>query len=97
MENPKPRHLELDTDRYEYLPTDEELTEELCQLLFDDPNIDSSQIEIEVNNGCVELRGSVPAMEMVQQAETLTRDFPGVIQILNRLTYNSRSMRAAKG
>jgi osmotically-inducible protein OsmY len=85
MKNPKSKDYELGADQYEFLPSDEELTEELCQLLFDDPKIDSSHIEIEVNNGCVELKGSVPAMEMVQQAENLTRYFPGVIQILNRL------------
>lgn len=74
---------------FEYRPNDEELTEELCEFLFDDPDIDASHIDISVRNGLVEIRGVVPNEHMLQLTEERLRDFPGVIRVVNFLTLGS--------
>jgi osmotically-inducible protein OsmY len=79
--------------QYQYAsgePTDEELSEEIHELLFDCSEIDSSHIEIEVNCGGVEINGAVPNLSMRRKTENLIQAIPGVITIKNNLSFNNK-------
>ena len=88
MQNQKSSGLKFKSDPDKYLPTDEELTEEICQLFYDHPHIDSGNINVWVTNGQVTLAGTVPHEAMRHLAEVLVRDIPGVTQVTNQLTHS---------
>jgi osmotically-inducible protein OsmY len=85
----------IGANSYSYNPTDEELSEELCELLFNEPNIDASHIDLEVQDGLVNIKGSAPNLKMKQLAEKVIQSFPGVNQVINSIVINST--RTVKG
>jgi hypothetical protein len=62
--------------------TDEWLREEISDRLFLDGDIDASEIEVEVHNGEVTLKGSVPERQMKYWAEDRIEKIHGV-KVLN--------------
>jgi hypothetical protein len=69
-----------------YVRSDERLTELLCESLTRDPHLDASEVSIEVANGEVTLRGSVPDRRSKIAIEEAVADHPGVRHVYNRLS-----------
>jgi osmotically-inducible protein OsmY len=72
-----------------YTRSDERLLETVCEQLTDDPRIDASDIEVEVNQQVVTLRGSVPDRRTKYAVEELVED-AGARDIENQLRVNVR-------
>jgi osmotically-inducible protein OsmY len=72
-----------------YLRSDERLREAICERLTDDPHIDASDIEVEVKDQSVTLRGSVDDRRAKYAVEELV-DRCGPRMIQNELRTRSR-------
>jgi hypothetical protein len=68
-----------------YRRSDERIREEVCDLLTDDPRIDASDVEVNVENGEVTLSGTVDSRTEKRRAEDLIEVMPGVKDVHNRL------------
>lgn len=68
-----------------YRRTDERITEDLCERLSDDDDVDASQISVEVHGGVATLTGTVPDRRMKHRAEDLAEHCSGVTDIENRI------------
>ena len=68
-----------------YTRSDDRIREDICDVLTDDPNVDASEIEVEVNNGDVKLSGKVNDRLQKRKAEELIEDIRGVSNIENTL------------
>lgn len=64
---------------------DEKMDEELSQLLRVHVEVDTTNIQLEVEEGEVSLVGSVPEDEMRITAEDLVAHSPGVRRVMNYL------------
>jgi osmotically-inducible protein OsmY len=71
-----------------YMRTDERLLETICERLTDDPRIDASDIEIEVKQQAVTLRGTVDRRHTKYAVEELVED-AGARDIDNQLRVRS--------
>jgi osmotically-inducible protein OsmY len=69
-----------------YRPTDERLTEIICERLTEDPFIDASEVTIRVDDGEVILEGRVSVRQQKFAIEDVIADIAGVADIHNRLT-----------
>jgi hypothetical protein len=65
--------------------TDQRIFENVCEALLHSPELDASEIEVEVNAGTVILRGRVDDFSSCHLAEMLTQDLPGVERVENHL------------
>jgi hypothetical protein len=74
-----------------YQRTDERLREDICDRLMADPEIDASEMTVEVKAGEVTLDGSVPDRRTKRSAEDCVEEISGVRQVHNRLRVESRS------
>jgi BON domain-containing protein len=77
------------SDPADWTPEDERLLETVCEQLTDDPRIDASDIEVEVKQQVVTLRGSVPDRRTKYAVEELVED-AGARDIENQLRVNVR-------
>ncbi|HEX2494119.1 MAG TPA: BON domain-containing protein [Steroidobacter sp.] len=68
-----------------YERSDERLKEIVCERLSDDARIDASDVEIEVDQQVVRLRGTVPERHTKHQIEDLIERCGGVKDIDNQL------------
>ena len=68
------------------IPSDAEIKEILSSILQWDPDIDSSDVLINVENGNVTLDGSVPSLWQKLRIEEIAAEINGVIFLHNRLT-----------
>jgi len=68
-----------------YQRSDERIREEVNERLTDDPRIDASDIEVEVRNGEVILRGRVDERRDKRTAEEVIELLPGVKDVRNEL------------
>lgn len=68
------------------IPSDAEIKDILSSILRWDPDIDSSDVRINVENGNVTLDGSVPSLWQKLRIEEITAEINGVIFLHNRLT-----------
>lgn len=66
-----------------YQRTDARIYEDVCDRLTVDSHIDASELEVDVRDGEVVLRGHVPTREMRRQAEDAAFDIPGVRHVNN--------------
>jgi osmotically-inducible protein OsmY len=73
-----------------YLRSDERLRETICERLTDDPRIDASDIEVEVKDQSVTLRGTVDDRRTKYAVEELV-DRCGPSMIQNELRTRTRS------
>ncbi|MFP5385553.1 MAG: BON domain-containing protein [Bacteriovoracia bacterium] len=68
-----------------YNRPDESIKEEVCELLFWDPDVDATDIEVQVQNNCVFLNGSVDSRHAKKMAETVIENVSGVHDVFNNL------------
>jgi osmotically-inducible protein OsmY len=65
--------------------SDEHIFEIVCEALSDDHFIDASDIVVEVEDGCVYLKGSVTNYKMKKTAQMSVENLPGVRDVMNLL------------
>jgi hypothetical protein len=75
--------------RVGYVGSDAAILEELARRLTGDPDVDESEIECEVCDGEVMLRGSVPDRVARRSAEYLAETIPGVREVISALRLRS--------
>lgn len=81
-----------------YQRSDDRITEEICDLLTRDPNVDASGIEVSVQQGEVTLRGTVDSRYEKRATEDLAEGVQGVRQVHNELRVNDgQTMTGAPG
>ena len=68
-----------------YKRSDERISEEVHERLADDSWLDASGINVKVNNGEVNLTGTVESREAKHRAERLVEDISGVTHVQNNL------------
>jgi len=68
-----------------YHRSDERIREDVNDRLSDDPFLDASDIEVQVNNGEVVLTGTVENRIDKRRAEDIAEDVSGVTNVLNQL------------
>jgi hypothetical protein len=68
-----------------YQRPDERIREEVCDRLTDAPDVDASDIDIEVTNGEVTLRGSTSSREEKRRAEDIADNISGVRDVHNQI------------
>jgi osmotically-inducible protein OsmY len=74
-----------------YARSDERIKEDICERLTEDPNIDASEISIEVQGGIVTLEGTVEDRMQKHRAEDMVDACSGVKDVHNRLTVSRRT------
>jgi osmotically-inducible protein OsmY len=72
-----------------YRPSDERLTEIICERLTEDRFIDASEVTVRVDQGEVILEGRVAVRQQKFAIEDAIADVAGVTDIHNRLTVGS--------
>jgi hypothetical protein len=81
-----------------YTRSDDRLREDICERLTDDPHIDASDIQVEVDKGVVSLSGNVGDRWMKYHVEDVVDRCAGVKDIRNQLgTHRSSSGRSSTG
>lgn len=86
-----------------YKRSDERIHEDVCEVLARHPGIDASEIEVQVQDGHVFLRGEVDSRFTKRRAEDVIDHISGVHDVRNELTVRrpdvegGRSMRAGSG
>jgi hypothetical protein len=68
-----------------YQRADERIREDVCDRLTDDPDIDASDLTVQVKNCEVTLEGTVQDRQTKRRAEDCAEAVPGVKQVHNRL------------
>jgi len=68
-----------------YLRSDQRITEDLCERLTEDDDVDASDIEVAVKDGVVTLTGTVGERWMKHRAEDLAERCGGVRDVDNRI------------
>lgn len=72
-----------------YRRSDERIREDVCERLSRDGMIDASEMEVQVENGEVTLRGSADSRSTKRRATDLIEDLPGVRDVYNLLHLRS--------
>jgi osmotically-inducible protein OsmY len=68
-----------------YKRSDERITEDVNEELTQDPELDASDVSVEIKNGEVILKGSVPDRESKRRAEDIAESCFGVKDVFNQL------------
>jgi len=68
-----------------YKRSDDRIREEICDRMTDDPLLDASEIEVEVTEGEVTLRGAVTSRDQKRRAEDIADAIGGVKDVTNQL------------
>lgn len=68
-----------------YFRTDAKIYEDVCEMLTRSPKLDASEIDVEVKNGCVYLKGMVETRADKKLAENLSEIITGVRDVWNQL------------
>jgi osmotically-inducible protein OsmY len=66
--------------------SDNQIHDEVCEILFWHPDVDASDIEVEVKDNFVYLEGKVDSRHAKKVAEKVIENVSGVFDIFNRLT-----------
>jgi BON domain len=80
-----------------YKRSDERITEDINEELTQDPDIDAANIAVEVQNGEVTLKGTVPDRESKRRAEDLAESTSGVKQVQNQLRVRREDESESEG
>ncbi|MCE7032610.1 BON domain-containing protein [Lysobacter sp. GX 14042] len=80
-----------------YTRPDARISEDLCERLTHDPDIDPSDIEVRVSEGTVTLEGTVEHRWMKHRAEDLADSCSGVRHVENRIRVQSASTGSSGG
>lgn len=75
-----------------YMRSDERIKEDVCDALYRSPRIDASEIEVEVNEGMVTLKGSVEDRQAKRMAEDIAESCTGVSNVSNQILINKGSL-----
>ena len=75
-----------------YERSDQRLTEDICERLTDDPDIDPREVRVQVNSGVVTLEGRVDDRWMKHHIEDLVDASSGVKSIENHIRVGDRSI-----
>jgi osmotically-inducible protein OsmY len=67
-------------------PGDEQIKTAIEQILTDDPWLDASGIQVSVQNGIAQLRGTIASRQAKRRAEELTDQIRGVRDVQNQLS-----------
>lgn len=67
------------------------ILEDVCESLSQSPDVDASEIEVEVSDDVVTLKGEVPERRMKRMAEDLAYDTRGVHDVRNEISITSSS------
>lgn len=70
-----------------YRRSDDTIFEDVCEMLFRSPDVDASDMEVEVKKGCVYLRGEVRDRRTKRMAELEIENISGVQDVQNLLTF----------
>lgn len=68
-----------------YTRTDERIKEDVHELLTDDGLVDASEIEVDVKNGEIFLKGTVKSRQQKRRAEYIIEDISGVKNVENHI------------
>ena len=68
-----------------YVRSDEGIRDKVCQRLTDDPDVDATEVDVEVTSGEVTLTGAVESRGMRRAAEDVAAGVPGVRDVHNRI------------
>ncbi|WII70819.1 BON domain-containing protein [Bdellovibrio sp. 22V] len=68
-----------------YVRSDGRIYEEICEVLTLDPDVDASEIDVQVKNGVVTLSGTVETRTLKRYAEDSVSDVFGVKDIINEI------------
>lgn len=71
--------------------TDKRILNEACEALYRDTEVDASDIEVTVKDGCVFLRGTVETRGTKKYAEECVENLIGVCDVQNELKVTNRS------
>ena len=80
-----------------YNRPDAKIYEDICESLLNDPVIDATDIEIEVHDGIVTLRGAIDGRAMKKEVETCIEHIPGVKDVFNMIDLHEFSDAGGKG
>ena len=68
--------------------SDDQIREEVCEVLTRDSFIDASEIDVEVKNGCVILKGHVDSRQTKSLAELSIEGLNGIRDVVNQLKFD---------
>jgi osmotically-inducible protein OsmY len=71
----------------DYYLSDDQICDEVCEILARDPRIDSSEINVQVSEGVVLLKGIVDSRQIKRLAEISIESLPGVMEVVNQLSF----------
>ncbi len=74
-----------------YERSDERIFEDVCEALFHSPIVDASDIEVQVKEGNVYLRGTVGDRHDKREAEICIEHIGGVVDVMNELQIRNMS------
>lgn len=67
--------------------SDDRVRDDVCEILARDSEIDASQMEVEVKDGVVFLKGHVENRQTKRMAELTIENLPGVNDVVNQLSF----------
>lgn len=73
-----------------YQRSDTSIYEDVCEALYESYDVDATNIEVKVNNGCVHLSGEVDNREMKRLAEDAVENISGVVDVENLLRFKRK-------
>lgn len=76
--------------------SDESIRDQVCHALEVEPRIDASEIEVDVKDGIVTLRGNIHDRPAKRIAEDTIDYLPGVLDVQNQLTVDKSFFERAK-
>jgi hypothetical protein len=75
-----------------YQRSSERILEDVCERLTDDREVDASDLDVDVENGIVTLRGSVADRRQKRRAEDVAEQARGVRDVRNQLELGDREL-----
>ena len=79
-----------------YQRSDDRIREDVCEHLTHHPEIDASEIDVQVKNGEVTLTGTVERREMKRMAEEVAEGASGVKEVHNQLRMQQQATYAGQ-
>ncbi len=80
-----------------YQRSDDRIEEDICDRLAQHGQLDARDVEIDVKDGEVTLKGSVPDRRMKRLAEDIAYNVPGVFDVQNQLRINKQQGQPGHG
>lgn len=72
-----------------YTRADDRIREDVCERLTQDPDVDATEIEVQVQDGQVILTGTVDSRDAKWLAEDVAETVSGVKNVVNKLKASS--------